>query len=92
MTKQELVKSLAAETGLTQGVVDNVLKSFAKLVTEKVVGEGETVAIHEFGTFSCKVRKAGVFRNPMNGSEVHKPETRTLSFKASHGTRKEIVE
>ena len=41
------------------------------------------VALHGFGVFKVKDRKAGVRRNPKTGEPVQVPAKRALSFKAA---------
>ncbi len=49
---------------------------------------GSKVAIHQFGTFSCKERKARTGRNPQTGAAIKIAASKSLGFKASSAQKK----
>lgn len=57
MTKQELVSSVAEQTGLNGYQVKEVLERTFDVIRDEVTG-GDAVTIRGFGTFQTKQRKA----------------------------------
>ena len=62
MTKQELVNSVAEQTGLNGYQVKEVLERTFDVIRDEVTG-GDAVTIRGFGTFQTKQRKAKPARN-----------------------------
>jgi DNA-binding protein HU-beta len=66
MNRQELIRAVAGETGLTQVKAEEALK----IVIDRIivtVKKGETVTLVGFGTFKVADRKARKGRNPQTG-------------------------
>ena len=61
MTKQELVNSVAEQTGLNGYQVKEVLERTFDVIRDEVTG-GDAVTIRGFGTFQTKQRKVVVFK------------------------------
>jgi DNA-binding protein HU-beta len=69
MNRQELIRAVAGETGLTQAKADEALK----IVIERLIStlkKGETVTLVGFGTFKAADRKARKGRNPQTGATL----------------------
>lgn len=81
MNKQELVKKIAADAGVTQkqaaAALDSALNS---IVT--AVAAGEKVQLMGFGTFEGKKRNARTGRNPQTNKAIEIPASTIPSFKA----------
>jgi DNA-binding protein HU-beta len=69
MNRRDLVKVVAAHTGLEGRQVDDVLKGFQDVVTA-VVSKGEAVAISGFAKFAKVERPARMGRNPATGESI----------------------
>jgi len=69
MTKAELVKEIAEESGLTQAQAAEALNAFTGAVT-KALKAGDKVALVGFGTFSVANRAAREGRNPATGAPL----------------------
>jgi integration host factor subunit alpha len=82
VTTKELV-TLIHTTGLTKSVVENVIKEAVKIITNCVVS-GQSVRVEGLGTFSAKLSKERVARNPKNQQAVVRVPSRYRGkFKAA---------
>lgn len=89
MNKQELVKAIVQDTGLTQGAALAALQSFEFNVSE-ALADGETVKLVGFGTFKTTERAAHTARNPATGEEIEVPAKTHVSFVAGKGLKEAI--
>ena len=80
MNKNELIAQVAKDTGLTKTIVTTVIDTALRAVT-KELRNGESIALHNFGTFSTAERAARVGRNPRTGEQVEIPATVAVKFK-----------
>jgi len=81
LTKRELVAQIAAETGLTQNDVFNVVQQTLDGIID-ALGAGRHVEFREFGVFEVTTRKARVGRNPNKPEDVVViPVRRVVKFK-----------
>lgn len=69
MNRRELVKAVAAQTGLESRDVDAALKGFTDVLTA-VVAQGEPVSISGFAKFAKVERPARMGRNPATGEQI----------------------
>ena len=69
MNRRDLVKAVAAHTGLEGRHIDNALKGFQDVVTA-VVSKGEAVSISGFAKFAKVERAARMGRNPATGEPI----------------------
>jgi DNA-binding protein HU-beta len=69
MNRRELVKAVAAQTGLDAKDVDTALKGFTD-VTTAVVAKGEPVSISGFAKFAKRETAARMGRNPATGDQI----------------------
>lgn len=82
VTTNELV-TLIHTTGLPKSVVEKVIKEAVLIITDCVVN-GQSVRVEGLGTFSAKLSKERVARNPRNQEKVVKVPSRYRSkFKAA---------
>jgi len=80
MTKREIVLKIAAETGMKQSEVMNVVqKTFDAIIDS--LEKGGKVELRNFGIFKIKSRKAKKGRNPRTGEAVPVPERKAVVFK-----------
>jgi DNA-binding protein HU-beta len=69
MNRRELVKAVAAQTGMEAKDVDTALRGFTD-VTTAVVAKGEPVSISGFAKFSKRETAARMGRNPATGEQI----------------------
>jgi len=81
MTKVELIKLLATETGQTQAVVGDVVSAMLR-VTMETVAAGKPVLLPGFGAFKPSARAARTGKNPATGAALDIPATTIPRFTA----------
>jgi DNA-binding protein HU-beta len=90
MTKRELARRVAAQTGQTQAeaarAVDAVLAAIAASLAR-----GEEVAVAGFGTFRVRQRAARRARDPRTGAPRAVPAHAAISFRAGAGLRRAVA-
>ncbi|BAF60683.1 bacterial nucleoid DNA-binding protein [Pelotomaculum thermopropionicum SI] len=89
MRKYELVRLLAAETGVTQGQAKAVLDALPDVVLS-LVQAGHPVRFAGLGTFQAVTRQPRKARNLQTGEPVMVPARRMLSFRAERKYRKGV--
>ncbi len=84
MNKAELVKAIAAGSGLSKKDSEAALNAVVASVT-KALKDGDKVALIGFGTFSVveKAERKGV--NPATKQEIVIPAKKVVKFKAGAG-------
>ena len=90
MTKADLVKQIASDTGIYRKDVAQIVDSFLETVKEKMK-EGNHIEIRGFGTFKLKTRKPRVGRNPKTDEKVPVPERLVPTFKFSREFKMDII-
>jgi len=90
VTKSDLVIVVAAKTGCSRVVVENVLDQ-ALIVSSKELRAGRKVTLTGFGAFRVSLRKAHSGVNPKTREAVNVPEKRVVTFRIS-GKLKKLVE
>lgn len=90
MTKSGLVVAVAAKTGYSRVVVENVLRQVLN-ASSKELRAGRKVTLTGFGAFCVSVRKAHSGVNPKTREAVNVPEKRVVTFRMS-GKLKKLVE
>lgn len=89
MNKQQLVKAIATDAGITQTAARAALQAFELRVAE-ALADGEDVMLVGFGTFKATHQPARMAHNPQNGEPVEVPAKKRVSFVAGKGL-KDIV-
>ena len=69
MNRRDLVRAVAAHTGLDGREVDSALRGFQEVVTA-LVSKGEAVSISGFAKFAKVERAARMGRNPATGEPI----------------------
>lgn len=80
MNKQELIDTVASETGETKRLVGELLDITLDTI-EGAVKKGERVSIPGFGTFERRQRSARTARNPRTGEEIEVAAKKVPAFK-----------
>ena len=86
MNKSDIVRRVAAGTGLGKSEAEGAVDTVFETITEALAKE-ETVRIAGFGTFSTRHRDARTGRNPRTGERVTVPPSKIPAFKAGKGLR-----
>ena len=81
MNKNELVNSIARDSGLTKADSERALDSVLRGIRSGV--KSESVQLVGFGTFRNSDRKARNGRNPRTGETIKIPARTVMTFKAS---------
>ena len=89
MKKQDLIKAIAAQAGLSQDAVAKVLTSFIEVTTAELKS-GSEVNITGFGAFKVSERAARNGVNPRTGESIKIPAMKSPVFRAGK-TLKEAV-
>lgn len=80
MNKAQLIDKIAKRLDLPKAHVESFLEAALDCIQEAVQAD-EEVKLVGFGSFSRKLRKAKVGRNPRTGESVEIPGTAIPSFK-----------
>lgn len=83
MTKADLVRQVARETGYDKATILNVLEAAMEGI-KKNVAAGENVYVRGFGSFITKVRAEKVARNITKNTSIVVPEHKIPAFKPAH--------
>ena len=81
MNKQELINSVAAETGLSKKDSAAALDAVTAAIAASL-SKGEPVRLLGFGTFDVKNRAARTGKNPKTGETIQIPAGKIPGFKA----------
>ena len=81
MNKNELISSIASETGLTKTDSAKALDAFISSITT-ALKSGDEVRLVGFGTFAVTRRAATTGRNPRTGEEIQISARNQAKFKA----------
>ena len=83
MNKEELVKTCADSTGLSQKNIRIALDAITTIIKNQVAN-GEDINIHGFGRFTTVEHKSKQCHNPNNLDEIiYSPTSRKPKFKAA---------
>ena len=82
MTKLEIVKQIARETGIEATTVSAVVEGFMEEVRAAQIRK-ENVFLRGFGTFAVKYRKEKTARNITNNTTIKIPAHDIPAFKPS---------
>ncbi len=80
MSKNELVRAIANNAGITLKEASTALDSFISAVTDSLK-KGEKVQISGFGTFEVKSKPAREGINPRTGAKIKIAASKIPSFK-----------
>lgn len=80
MTKAELIRTVAAESGLSLGDASAALEAVQSVITEELA-RGGRVQLTGFGTFLTKERAEHSGRNLVTGETMQIPAFRAVQFR-----------
>ena len=90
MTKTELLKQLATDTGLRKKEVENVLQALRTTIQKTMKKEGK-IKLEGLGVFQLKDRKARIGRNPATGQEIKIPAKKVVKFRVAKAAKDAIL-
>lgn len=82
MTKAELIANVAAATGTTKTLAEEVVNATFAAIADALAADAK-LQIIGFGTFETKNRAAREGRNPATGETIQIPAKRVPTFTAS---------
>src|SRR3954453_11299729 len=80
MTKKDIAKQIALDTGLTQLQVLAVVQRTFDEIIRTLVAEGR-IELRKFGVFEVKRRAARPARNPLTGEKLITPAKTVVTFR-----------
>ena len=89
MNKQDLIASIATQTGLSKKDSENALNAFTYSVTA-TLKKGDKIQLIGFGTFEVRDRAGRIGRNPATGKEIKIPASKVPAFKAGKALKDAI--
>lgn len=91
MNKAELIKHVSRKTGITQGLVAQVLDASVSTIRDSVV-LGDFVNIPGLGVFRANARKSRTGYNPKTQQKIEIPAKRVPSFTPARGFKEAVAE
>ncbi|HWJ69266.1 MAG TPA: HU family DNA-binding protein [Sphingobium sp.] len=86
MNKQDLISSVADQSGLTKADAGKAVEAVFEAITAALKNDDE-VRLVGFGTFSVSKRKASTGRNPRTGETMEIKASSQPKFKAGKGLK-----
>ncbi len=90
MTKTELVKAMAEDSGITAAQAKAALDSFVNNITGALKKKNGKVTLVGFGTFLKARRKARSGRNPQTGAPIKIKAANVVKFKPGKKLRESV--
>ena len=89
MTKKDMAKAIAKETGLTQLQVQQIVQKVLDGITEALLHDGR-IELRSFGVFKVKKRPPRQARNPRTGEKVTVPARMVVTFKPGREMEEQV--
>jgi len=89
MNKQDLISSVADQSGLTKADANKAVEAVFDAITA-ALKKGDEVRLVGFGTFSVSQRKASTGRNPRTGETMAIKASSQPKFKAGKGLKDSV--
>lgn len=90
MNKNELIASVAQQSGLTKADATRAVDSVIKSITKSLKGNKD-VRLVGFGTFSVTQRPAREGRNPRTGQKIKIKASKQPKFRPGKGLKEAIA-
>lgn len=90
MHKNDLIRLVAGQTGLTNETVARVLNQTLDAIAAELAG-GRRVVLTGFGTFELRERRRRRGVDPQTGADIVVEATRTPGFTASASLKQRVV-
>ncbi len=89
MNKSDLVDAVAGSADLTKASAARAVDATLEAIGG-ALGNGDSVSLVGFGTFSVRHRAARDGRNPQTGAPMHIPASKVPGFKAGKGLKDKV--
>ena len=89
MNKQDLISSVADQSGLTKADAGKAVEAVFDAITASLK-KGDEVRLVGFGTFTVSKRKASTGRNPRTGETMAIKASSQPKFKAGKGLKDSV--
>ena len=82
LTKKDLVNQIYMQVGFSKQISENLIEEFFTLIILNLRSEGK-IKLSKFGTFSLRLKKSRIGRNPKTKEQKIISERNVVLFKAS---------
>ena len=82
LTKKDLVNLVYMQIGFSKLIAENLIEDFFSLIIDNLKDK-EKLKISKFGTFSVRLKKSRIGRNPKTKEEKNISERKVILFKPS---------
>ena len=82
LTKKDLVNLVYMQIGFSKLIAENLIEDFFSLIIDNLKDK-EKLKISKFGTFSVRLKKSRIGRNPKTKEEKKISERKVILFKPS---------
>ena len=82
LTKKDLVNLVYMQVGFSKNISENLIEEFFSSIVLSLLRE-KTLKISKFGTFSVRLKKSRIGRNPKTKETKIISERKVVSFKPS---------
>ena len=89
MNKSELIETIADEIDMTKPQTASVLNTILETMTDKL-GQGESIELRGFGSFTVKQYGSYEGRNPKTGEKVRIKPKKLPQFKVGKNLREAV--
>ncbi len=89
MNKADLIKTMAAEAGITQNEANKAFNAMVDGIADALAKKDRVILVG-FGTFSVTERKARTGRNPKTGAPLKIPARRVPKFTPGKALKERI--
>tara|TARA_B100001115_G_scaffold96824_1_gene71228 strand:+ start:222 stop:521 length:300 start_codon:yes stop_codon:yes gene_type:complete len=89
LTKKDLINQVYMQIGFSKQISENLIEEFFSLIISNLKKE-KKLKISNFGTFSVRLKKSRIGRNPKTKEEKKISERNVVLFKSSKEFKKFI--
>tara|TARA_B100000575_G_C22974124_1_gene562270 strand:+ start:559 stop:864 length:306 start_codon:yes stop_codon:yes gene_type:complete len=82
LTKRELVNAVYLQLGFSKQIIENLIEEFFSIIILNLINK-KTIKISNFGTFSVRLKKSRIGRNPKTKEKKEISERNVVLFKPS---------
>lgn len=90
LTKKQIVKEIAEETGVTSKEVASVLDCLNALAIKEVKSTGQ-FRMCDLGKLKLRIRSARTMRNPQTGKPIKVPAKKVVKFTVAKAVKEKLA-
>ena len=83
LTKKDLINSVYMQIGFSKSISENLIDDFFSILTENLKNE-KKLKLSKFGTFSIRLKKSRIGRNPKTKEQKVISDRNVVLFKVSN--------